>query len=119
MVVNGGALLDPFATALGMPLRKEELESQTLIEPGSRVLSALPFLVRPADGIGLQLRLSDGTSLSVLPTIPDPDEPDDEGLPELANWELLSPIGLLKAGPGLGWSFEPKGSGPADAQRSG
>jgi hypothetical protein len=116
VVVDGGALLDPLATALGRPLRKEELESKTWIEPGSRVLSASPFVVRPADGIGLQLRLSDGSSLSVLPTTPDPDEPDDEGLPDLADWELLSPIGLLKAGPGLEWSFEPKGSSPGDAR---
>jgi hypothetical protein len=119
VVVDGGALLDPFAAALGTPLRREELESRTLIEPGSRVLSASPFVVRPTDGIGLQLRLSDGSSLSVLPAIPDADEPDDQLLPELADWELLSPIGLLRAGPGLKWSFEPKGSGQGDTQPSG
>lgn len=119
VVVNGGALLDPFAAALGTPLRREELESGAWIEPGSRVLSASPFVVRPADGIGLSLRLSDGSSLSVLPAIPDADEPDERLLPEVADWELLSPIGLLKAGPGLKWSFEPKGSGPADTRTSG
>ena len=119
MVVDGGALLDADATALGTPLGKEELESQTLIEPESRVISATPFIVRPANGFGLQLRLSDGSSLSVLPTTRGPDEPADEGLPELADWELLSPVGLLRAGPGLAWSFEPKGSRPGDAQGSG
>ena len=119
VVVDGGALLDSDATALGAPLRKEELESQTLIEPGSRVLSALPFVVRPAEGIGLQLRLSDGTSLSVLPTIREADEPADANLPELADWELLTPIGLVKAGPGLEWSFEPKEGSRGEAQRSG
>jgi hypothetical protein len=119
LIVDGGALIYPLATALGTPLRREELESRTLIEPGSRVLSASPFVVRPADGIGLQLRLSDGSSLSVLPAIPEPDEPEDQGLPELADWELLSPNGLLKAGPGLEWSFEPVGGRPANAQRSG
>ena len=119
MVVDGGALVDPLATALGTPLRREELEYRTWIEPGSRVLSASPFVVRPADGIGLSLRLSDGSSLSVLPAIPDADESDDQLLPELADWELLSPIGLLRAGPGLKWSFEPKGSGPGHAQPSG
>ncbi len=55
VVVNGGALLDADATALGTPLGKEELESQTLIEPESRVISATPFIVRPANGFGLQL----------------------------------------------------------------
>jgi hypothetical protein len=119
VVVDGGALVDPLATALGTPLRREELEYRTWIEPGSRVLSASPFLVRPAGGIGLQLRLSDGSSLSVLPAIPHPDEADDQGLPEVADWELLSPNGLLKAGPGLEWSFEPIGGRPGDTQPSG
>lgn len=109
VVVDGGALLDLATSALGTPLRKEELESRPMIELGSRVLSASPFIVKPIDGLGLQLRFSDGSTLSVLPTLPEPDDLGDEGLPELADWELLSPNGLLSAGPGLEWSFEPSG----------
>ena len=119
VVVNGGALLGPNAAALGTPLGKEELESRAWIEPGSRVVSATPFVVRPADGIGLQLRLSDGSSLSVLPTVEGPDGLADDALPEVADWELLSPIGLLRAGPGLEWSFEPRVSRSGSADRSG
>jgi hypothetical protein len=59
------------------------------------------------------------SSLAVLPAIPDADGPDDQLLPEVADWELLSPFGLLNAGPGLKWSFEPKGNCPGDTQPSG
>jgi hypothetical protein len=109
LVVNGGVLLDASKAELGTPLDKRELESKKIIEPGSLVLTAAPFLVQPVNGFGVQLRLSDGSLLSVLPASPEPDEPEDEGLPELADWELFAPRGLLSAGPGRKWSFEPKG----------
>jgi hypothetical protein len=109
LVVNGGVLLDASKAELGTPLDKRDLESRKIIEPGSLVLTAVPFLVQPVDGFGLQLRFSDGSLLSVHPTIPEPDEPEEEGLPELADWELFTPRGLLSAGPGRKWSFEPKG----------
>ena len=115
MVVNAGVLLDSSKAELGVPLLKEELETKKFIEPGSLVLMAAPFIVQPVDGFGLQLRLSDGSLLSVLPIIPEPDEPEDEGLPELADWELVTPHGLLSAGPGRKWSFEPEK--PAAAAR--
>jgi hypothetical protein len=88
------------------PLTKEALESASFIEPRSRVLSASPFQVKPADMLGLEVRMSDGSTLLTLPTPPEPDGPDD-GLPSLADWELLSPRGLLSAGPGMEWSFKP------------
>jgi hypothetical protein len=109
VVVNGGVLHDLSGAALGTPLRKEELESRRLIEPDSPVLTATAFIVKPVNGFGLQIRFSDGSTLLVLPTIPEPDEPEDDGLPELADWELLGPGWLLSAGPGLVWSFEPSG----------
>jgi hypothetical protein len=109
LVVDGGVLHGPSESALGTPLRKEDVETQRFIEPDSRVLTAAPFVVKPVNGFGLELRFSDGSTLLVLPTISEPDEPEDEGLPELADWELLGPSGLLNAGPGLKWSFEPSG----------
>jgi hypothetical protein len=115
VVVNGGVLRDLSEGALGSPLRKEELESQRFIEPDSPVLTATAFSVKPVNGFGLQVRFSDGSTLLILPTIPEPDEPEDEGLPELADWELLGPRGLLNVGPGLKWSFEPSGS-PSSAR---
>lgn len=116
VVVDAGVLGDPFTTSLGMPLSKVELESRPLIVPESRVLSATPLVVKSIPAIGLQVRFSDGSTLLVLPTIQEPDEPEDEGLPPLADWELLSPGGDLKAGPGLEWSFEPSGVAAPDQQ---
>jgi len=88
------------------PLSNTELESGTYIEPGSRVLQAEPFPIRPVEGIGLQITMSDGSEIIVLPCGEEPDEED--GLPELADWNLLSPRGFIQAGPGLRWCFEPK-----------
>jgi len=88
-------------------LRNEELESGTFIEPDSRVLKATPFVVKTVEAFGLELRLSDGSTLLVLPTVQEQDEAEDEGLPKLSDWELLSPRGLVRAGPGVDWSFEP------------
>jgi hypothetical protein len=113
-VLTAGLMLDSIPPAFGKPLSKEELESSQFIEPESRVLSATPFVVKPVDGFGLELRMSDGSTLFVLPTVQEPDEPEDEGLPKLADWNLLSPRGFLEVGPGLEWSFEPRG-GPSAA----
>lgn len=106
LIVTAGVSVEITPAGLGQPLRKEDLESKRFIEPESRVLAAVPFIVRPAGAFGLQLRLSDGSALLVLPTPQEPVEPGDEALPELADWELLSPRGLLSAGPGLKWSFK-------------
>jgi hypothetical protein len=103
--------------AVGTPLSNTDLEGRTLFEVGSRVLQAEPFPVRPIEGVGLQLTMSDGSVLIVLPTpkepeeemvLPTPKEPEEEkeALPELADWNLLSPHGLIQAGPGLRWSFQ-------------
>jgi hypothetical protein len=106
IVVASGVV--PILPPQGRALRNEELEKASFIEPESRVLSATPFAVKPAGVFGLQLRMSDGSALSVLPAPPEPDEPEDDGQPELADWELSSPQGFLSAGPGLAWSFTRK-----------
>jgi hypothetical protein len=111
VVLTAGVTLDSLTPAFGQPLRNEELEARRIIEPGSRVTVAAPFVVKPIGGFGLQLRFSDGSSLMVLPSTPDldeTDEADDPNWPELADWELLSPRGLLRAGPGLTWNFTPR-----------
>jgi hypothetical protein len=107
VVILSGVVFEPPQPALGRPLSKEELEAGRFFEPESRVLATTPFVVKPVDGIGLQLRMSDGSSLLVLPTVAEPGEPEVEGLPELADWELSTPQGLLSAGPGLAWSYAP------------
>lgn len=105
VVVTSGVDLNGVPPALGEPLCKEDLETGGFVEPGSRVLSATPFVVKPVEGFGLELRMSDGSTLLVLPSAQEPDEPEDEGLPQLADWELSTPRGVVSAGPSLEWSF--------------
>ena len=110
LVITTGIVPEPTRAAVGSPLSKEELETGRFIEPDGRVVAATPFIVTPAGGLGLQLRISDGSSLLVLPAIQEAEEPEDQGLPKLADWELSSPSGLLSAGSGLTWTFKPTGA---------
>jgi hypothetical protein len=106
LVLTAGAIdLEP--AIFGAPLDKKDLEAKPLIEADSRVLAATPFMAKPVNGFGLQLRTSDGSALLIIPSIPVTDDDKDADLPELADWELLSAHGLLSAGPGTKWSFEP------------
>jgi hypothetical protein len=108
LVLASGISLDELPSGLGKPTRKEEFEANPHIVPESRVLSGEPFVVRPVSAFGLYLRTSDGSALLILPTGSE-DESDAQTIPEvaLADWELISPDGLLSAGPGLNWSFQP------------
>ena len=108
LVLTAGIDLDNLPGTIGKPLSKEELEANPLMQPESRVLSATPFVVKPVAGFGLQLRVSDGSSLLIFPTVPETEA--DEGVAAdlvVADWELLSPAGLLSANPDLKWSFQP------------
>lgn len=86
---------------------KDMLEIEPLIKPGSRVLNAVPFKADLTGAYGLQVLTSDGGVFVVLPD--HEEEESGEDLPDLADWELFSPHGLLSAGPGPKWSFKPKG----------
>ena len=107
LALSAGIELHNLPNIGGKLIRKEELERDPLIQAGSRVVAAAVFPVEPVHGIGLQLQFSDGCSVLILPTESDVDAPDDANLPEIADWELLSPNGLLSAGPGPNWSFKP------------
>jgi hypothetical protein len=106
-LITAGVLHDPLPPGFGQPVTRQELEDGGIMAPLSRVQSATPFVVEPAGGFGLQLVMSDGSSLLVLPRSPQSEESDEADLPELADWDLLGPHGLLRAGPHLEWSFEP------------
>jgi hypothetical protein len=111
LVLTAGLNSEDIPNRLGKPIRKEDLEANPLISPQSRVVAATPFVVKPINGFGLQLRFSDASTLLILPTLPE-SEPE-EAHPEIvvADWELSSPQGLLSAGPGLDWSFKPSSGG--------
>jgi hypothetical protein len=93
----------------------EELEQGHFIKPESRVVATDVFEANPVDrSIGLQVNTSDGSVFYIIPStkksddVRDEDLPEDENLPDLADWELISPRGLLSVGPGRTWSFEPR-----------
>ena len=87
-------------------ISKEAIETKQWIAPNSRVVHATSFAIQSQNVFGLEIRFSDGTFLVIMPTTET--ESKDDDLPEIADWELLSPSGRLQAGPGLQWSFEPK-----------
>jgi hypothetical protein len=90
--------------------QKQRIETNPHIEPGSRLLEAIPFTFWSNRSIAVQLGFSDSSSLFVFPTAEEGVEENDEteALPEIADWELILPDGLLNVGPGPVWSFEPK-----------
>lgn len=104
-LVRSGLPIDLHSGKFGPPLGKQEIEAGSLIEPGTRVINADPYLWVRVGGIGIHLLLSDGSVLSLIPEAAEP--PDDSPYPELASWELLSPHGLVKTGPGPKWEFIP------------
>jgi hypothetical protein len=87
-------------------ISKDDFETKELIVPDSRVIRTIPFAIQPQESFGLEIAFSDGSLLVIMPTTET--ESTDDDLPEIADWELLSPSGRLQAGPGLEWSFEPK-----------
>lgn len=99
-------------SSIASPICNDELEKHPIVSPESRVLTASPITIEEVGRsskrrFGLALHFSDGSWLEVLPDSSEPDRPGDERLPEVADWELLSPYGLLRVGPGSCWEFEP------------
>ena len=89
--------------SLGRPIADNDLDSGAIVDTGALVVSANPFVFEQIDSFALRILLSDGTHLTILPT---PNIPDDEGLPDISDWELLTPHDVLKVGPYLEWKLE-------------
>lgn len=79
----------------GQPINPAVFESGHFVAPGATVERAEPLGMQgtPLGGVALSVRLTDGTTLTVLPAATDPSE-------TLSDWELLTPHGLLRVGPG-------------------
>lgn len=105
LAVGAGLVPPEMPTSFGQKVKAEDLKPGVFVEEGARVVGATPFLFRPAGGFGLQLFLSDGSQLTVIPT-------PDEGEGELTDWELISPHGVLRIGPGPKWGYEPTETEP-------
>ena len=85
----------------GQPINSAVLESGSFVAPGATVERAEPLVIEgnPLGSVALSVRLTDGTSLTIFPTATDPDE-------TLSDWELLTPDGLLRVGPGSQFVME-------------
>jgi hypothetical protein len=88
------------------PFNVTALESGALIGPGATVTKATPVAVEPLNAVGLTIELSDGSWFAIFPT---PPSKDDDGLPEPADWEVLTPDKVLRVGPGPIYSVEENG----------
>ena len=83
--------LEPVATGLGKPLKKEEIEANPHIQADSRVLAVLPFVDKTVNAFGLQLRFADASELLVIPTADEPDDAKDNSLPNWLTGSSLRP----------------------------
>lgn len=110
-MTTGGleAELDSIATRTSA----SEITQDNPIQPGAVVTAVKPFVVdRPGvKGIGLRIALSDGTTLIIIPTPPEPATdavPPDVPVYEVADWEIDTPKWRMIVGPGMKWTREPK-----------
>ena len=88
----------------GQAINPAVLESGNFVASGATVERAEPLEVQgdPLGRIALTVRLTDGTLLTILPSATDPTE-------TLSDWELLTPDGVLRVGPGFRFTVEGHG----------
>src|SRR5438445_7697546 len=85
-----------------------DIEKSPLVAPGSQLVWALPHIDDLSGGIGLALGFSDQTRFVIRPEPPyyEDNSADDEELPEIADWELYTPIGrYLTVVRGRKWAY--------------
>ena len=96
--------------AVGVAGMTEEQVGQFLAEMGGATVQELTILP-VQDGFRLNLLLSDGSLIVIIPTFTDLEvgtgEMDDL-MVDPPDWELFTPYGMyLKVGPGFVWSYQP------------
>ena len=87
-----------------------DIEKAPLVGHGSLLVWALPYIDDLSGGIGLAFGLSDKTRFFIRPEPPYSGETtsEDEDLPEIADWEMYTPIArYLTVGPGQKWAYLP------------
>lgn len=105
VIMSNGLVSTNDTDSVGKSFDIAELEDSRYVAEHARIIAVDCYPVKPFEGIGLSLKLSDGTQFQIIP-IP-PDRENDEHGPPVADWQLLTPRGFLQAGPGSIWSFEP------------
>jgi hypothetical protein len=100
--------IDPAVLASeAKPITHREVEAGDFLTAGAMAVAVRLYAVHQVEGIGVRVGLSDGSAVVVIPT---PDEQPPEGSPpgpELADWELQTPHGTAKVGPGRKWVLDP------------
>jgi len=85
-----------------------ELEKSPPIEVGTPVVTATPFLAEDTGGIGLLLGFADQSRAMIRPSADKLGDADSANLPQIADWELFTPLGrYLRVGPGQRWEYLP------------
>lgn len=93
-------------------LNLDDLLADRLVKPGTPVERAAAYPSEDSGGYVLFIGFADGSRLAVRPEKASTEEPSDadDPLPEIADWELLTPYGrYLRVGPGAEWSYLPSG----------
>jgi hypothetical protein len=87
-----------------------KLENGEFLPTGCRVSSLIAFSFSPTLGFGLEIEFSEGSVLKIFPTdeAESVEATEGSGQDAVADWELFSPHGFLRAGPGDTWSYDPK-----------
>ena len=87
---------------------KAALATNGLIPVGSSVAVVVPYEIEQAGGIALRLETADGSGVIVVPR-PELDPETNQPI-DFPDWELRTPAGLARVGPGRQWTWEPKSS---------
>ncbi len=105
-------ILIPGPSSHARHLELAEIEVSPPIQPGSVVTTAVA--APSPGGILLSLSFSDGSSLLILPV--QSSDSDHDGDDPISDWEIFMPRHrVLKAGPGLSWSYLDSHARPSEA----
>jgi len=91
---------------------EKDIETGNFLTPGVLVYEPFICTVKQVDGIGLRLDMTDGSSVLIVPAPDEPLEANSPELPEIADWELETPLGTLRVGPGQQWGWVESNQSP-------
>ena len=94
-------------TAGGTPISPQDIKLDDFLVADTFVLDIYTCLVKQVNGIGFRIDMSDNSSVLVIPTADEPLPENSPDLPELSDWELETPYGTARVGPGLKWEYLP------------
>jgi hypothetical protein len=105
-------ILEGLSTAPVAQLSKPAVEdarglisSGGLFSANSPVVEIIPYEIEQVGGIGLRLETADGSGLIIVPVAGADLVTNEAG--DFPDWELRTPRGLARVGPGRQWIWEP------------